>query len=268
MSKRRGTASAGAAAKRALRVRRLTRWHRIWGPAAVLLGVAAVTATAVLLVSVPGLLADVRAFRAARPCLTVSPTVPDLDCLRSVSATVEGKVIREQTKNNEYTLMLRGSDRAPFSLDMGSPNPLLRQLNKGDTVTLTIWRDYITAVEKDGVTQESTDTPVGEPEFNTALALALLAGGLFGIYAGTVAARHAARHAQHGLPVPLVSLGTQAFWAALAAVPAMMVGDLTGPVGVVVTWLSLLLLIRLIALRLEGKSRGRHSRRHLPAHRA
>ncbi|MEV5082237.1 hypothetical protein AB0K74_26485 [Streptomyces sp. NPDC056159] len=66
------------------------------------------TATVVLLASVPGLLADVRAFRAARPCSTAGPVVPGLDCLRSVPATVEGKVIREQTKNNEYTLMLRG----------------------------------------------------------------------------------------------------------------------------------------------------------------
>ncbi|MEV0693881.1 hypothetical protein [Streptomyces sp. NPDC050388] len=263
MSKKRGTESARAA-KRALRVRRLTWWHRIWGPAAVLLGVAAVTATVVLLASVPGLLADVRAFRAARPCPTAGPVVPGLDCLRSVPATVAGKVIREQTKNNEYTLMLRGSDRVPASLDMGSPDPLLRQLNKGDTVTLTVWRDYTTAVIKDGVTQESTDTPVGEPEFVTALALALLAGGLYGIYAGTVAARHA----QEGLPVSLVTLGAQAFWAALAALPAVMVGDLTGPVGVVVTWLALLPLIRLIALRLERKSRGRHSRPRLRAHRA
>ncbi|MEV5007316.1 hypothetical protein [Streptomyces sp. NPDC055692] len=267
MSKKRETASARAA-KRALRVRRLTWWHRIWGSAAVLLGVAAVTATVVLLASVPDLLADVRAFRAARPCPITGPVASGLDCLRSVPATVEGKVIREQTKNNEYTLMLRGSDRVPASLDMGWPDPLLRQLNKGDTVTLTVWRDYTTAVIKDGVTQESADTPVGEPEFVTALALALLAVGLYGIYAGTVATRHATRHAQEGLPVPLVTLGIQAFWSALAALPALMAGDLTGPVGVVMTWLALLPLIRLIALRLEPKSRGPHSRPHPRAHRA
>ncbi|MGW5236377.1 hypothetical protein ACWEQU_29825 [Streptomyces nodosus] len=270
MSRRHEKAAARAfeaarAAERARRLLRTTWWHRVWGTAAVLLGAAAVTATAVLLASVPGALEDVRAYRAARPC--PSPVAPAADCLRTVPATVRGKTIQEGHRNPRYKLFLDGPRGVPAELEMDGPDPLLSKLHKGDTVTLTRWRGYTTAVSEGGVTQGSADTPDGEPEALTALALALLAVGLYGMYAGAVAARHASRHAREGLPVRIESLGIATFWAAVAALPAVMVGDRTGPVGVVVSWLALLLLILLIVLRVERKSRGRHSRPYVRARR-
>lgn len=96
-------------------------------------------------------------------------------------------------------------------------------------------------------------------EADTALALALLAAGVYGSYAGAVAVRHARQHARQGLLTSLATLGTQAFWAILAAIPAVIAGDLAGPIGVVVTWLTLLCLIGVIVPRLERRGQGRHS---------
>ncbi|WP_051821285.1 hypothetical protein VM636_29310 [Streptomyces sp. SCSIO 75703] len=257
MSRSRARASASTrAARRARQVRRRAWWHRAWGTVAALLGAAALVAAAASAALVPGLLDDVRAFENARPCPTTTPA--PADCLRRFPATVRGTVIHDGGRNQQYSLLLRGGGAVPAELDMYGADPLLSGLREGDRVTLTVWRDYTVAVTRDGVTQESADTPVGEPEFTTALACAMTAAGVYGAYAGTVAVRHARRHARQGLPAELVPLGAQAFWAGLAALPALFVGDFTGPAGVVVTWLLLLPLIRLAALRLHW---GRGSRR-------
>ncbi|WP_340377604.1 hypothetical protein U5640_22705 [Streptomyces sp. SS7] len=92
-------------------------WHRCWGTCAALLGTALLTIAGVSLLIVPDLMADERAFLAARPC---TATVAD-DCLHSVQATVRGTVIREQPKNSEYTLRLDGPRPVPCELDMADP---------------------------------------------------------------------------------------------------------------------------------------------------
>lgn len=181
-------------------------------------------AAGLTLAAVPDLMAAERAYRAARPC---AATITD-DCPRTVQATVRGTVIRERTKDSEYTLELTGPWPVPGDLDMGDSEPLLRHLHAGDRVTVTVWRDYATAVRKDGVTQHSAETPEGEPLFATAAALALLSVGLFDAFTGGNVLVHARGYAAQGLPAVFALRGKQALAGAFCAVPAGLFGIRTG----------------------------------------
>ncbi|MGW3512888.1 hypothetical protein [Streptomyces sp. NPDC000994] len=182
----------------------------------------------------------VRAFRAARPCPDGTGPGPRFgeDCLRVLPATVKGTVIVEAGKYyKEYTLKLSGSRQVPAELDMGDADPLLRHLNRGDQVTVSVWRGYAPSVSKDGVTQASADTPESEPNISMALSLALFTVGLYGLYAGAVALRHARRE----LPRSLTVRGKEALTAAIAAFPALAIGDMIGgPVAVTLVWVAML----------------------------
>ncbi|MFE3642539.1 hypothetical protein ACFXOM_16245 [Streptomyces sp. NPDC059169] len=231
-------------------------WHRAWGLCSALVGLVLVVLAGAGLATVPDLMDEERAFEAAVPC--GSSAVAGADCLRPVGATVMRTVIQDVPKHEEFTLRLGGPPDVPHEIDMGASGPLLTRLQQGDRVTVTMWRDYATAVSRDGVTQESADTPVGEPVFVTALMLALLPCGAYALYAGGVALRRARRHAERGLPAFLLTRGKQACGAALCALPALLVGDVAGPWVAVAGWLAMLPLVLLAVRRLE-RSRGRHA---------
>ncbi|MFF9128461.1 hypothetical protein ACF09J_35365 [Streptomyces sp. NPDC014889] len=182
----------------------------------------------------------VRAFRAARSCPDGKGPGPrpGEDCLRVLPATVKGTVIVEAGKYyKEYTLKLSGPRQVPAELDMGDADPLLRHLNRGDQVTVSVWRGYAPSVSKDGVTQATADTPESEPNISMALSLALFTVGLYGLYAGAVTLRHAQRE----LPKSLTVRGKEALTAAIAAVPARAIGDMIGgPVAVTLVWVAML----------------------------
>lgn len=239
-----------------VRRRKHTRWTRAWGlsvaPLAALAGVAGVVA----LTTVPDLMDEVQAFHSARPCAVPGP--PSADCLRTYPATVRGTVIEHEGRNHLYLLKLDGPRPIPAELDMDDEVPLLKHLRKGDHITVTVWHDYTTAVTKDGVTQESIDTPEGLPEFQTVFALDLMALGGYGGYAGVMAIRHAR---QRSLPGPVALWGRWTVGTVLASIPAGIVGyeTGTGPVAVVLLWLALLPLVWLIVERQERHNRGRHS---------
>ncbi|MER5215445.1 hypothetical protein ABT063_34120 [Streptomyces sp. NPDC002838] len=72
----------------------------------------------------------------------------------------------------------------PRSIDIGDADPLLKRLRPGDKVRVTLWRDYSTAVRQGKVSQETAETPEGEPVFVCALALAVICSGAYGLYAG------------------------------------------------------------------------------------
>ncbi|MFV5998596.1 hypothetical protein ACNPQM_41190 [Streptomyces sp. NPDC056231] len=239
-------------------VRRRTVWRRVWGLCAALLGVAMLLLGAAGLAVVPGLIEDEKAFGTAAACTT--PSSPQDDCLRSFDATVTRTVIREQAKSSEHTLYLDGPARVPRSIDMGGSEPLLKRLRPGDNVTVTMWRDYATAVRQGKVSQETADTPEGEPVFVCALALAVICGGAYGLYAGGTALARARRHAVRGLPATLVPRGKEAAGAALCTLPALVVGDLTSVPVMLVVWLGLLPLVRWVVQRQQQRSTGRHAR--------
>ncbi|MFF9125865.1 hypothetical protein ACF09J_21585 [Streptomyces sp. NPDC014889] len=243
-------------ARRDLRLR--TLWHRCWGAVAVLLGVALIFFAGVGLARVPDDMAEERAYRATRPCGAAVTG----DCLRPVQATVRGTEIREQARNQRYDLRLTGPSPVPREVAMGGTEPLLGHLRAGDVVTVTMWRDYATAVSKDGVTQYSDDNPEGLSLWSTAIALALLAIGLFAAYAGGHAVAHAPLHATTGLPARLRKRGVQTIGAVFCAVPAGMSGTWTGPVGVIVLWPALVAVLLAATRRLDAPKwgRGRHAR--------
>ncbi|MEU9581014.1 hypothetical protein [Streptomyces chilikensis] len=239
-------------------VRGRTVWRRVWGLCAVLLGVVMLLAGAAGLATVPSLIEDEKAFGTATSCTALSS--PHDDCLRSFEATVTRTVIKEQNKSSEYTLYLNGPTQVPRSIDMGASEPLLKRLRPGDPVAVTLWRDYATGVRQGKVFQETADTPEGEPVFVCALALAVISGGAYGLYAGGTALIRARRHAVRDLPATLVTRGKEAAGAALCALPAMVVGDFTSVPVMLVVWLGLLPLIRWIVQRQQQCSTGRHAR--------
>ncbi|MFB7111915.1 hypothetical protein [Streptomyces sp. NPDC056190] len=238
-------------ARRGLRLR--THWHRCWGAVALLLGVALIFFAGLGLTLVPDDMAEEHAYRAARPC----GTAVSEDCLRPVQATVRGTEIREQPKNQRYDLRLTGPGSVPREVAMGGAEPLLGHLRAGDVVTVTMWRDYATAVSKDGVTQYSDDNPEGLSLWSTAIALALFAIGLFAAYAGGHAVARAPHYAATGLPTRLRKRGMQTIFAMPCAALAGISGIWTGPVGVIVLWSALVGLLLVATRRLDTPNRGR-----------
>ncbi|MFF1505617.1 hypothetical protein ACFVZR_38730 [Streptomyces sp. NPDC058316] len=239
-------------------VRRRTVWHRVWGLCAALLGITMLLLGATGLAAIPDLIEDEKAFRTATPCTALSS--PHDDCLRSYDATVTRTVIKEQARSSQYTLYLNGPTQVPHSIDMGASESLLKRLLPGDNVTVTLWRDYATAVRQGKISQETADTPQGEPAFVCALALAVLSGGAYGLYAGGTALTRARRHAGQGLPATLVTRGKDVVGAALCTLPALVVGDFTNVPVMLVVWLGLLPLVRWVVHRQQQRSTGRHAR--------
>ncbi|MFF9075754.1 hypothetical protein ACF1A9_26225 [Streptomyces sp. NPDC014872] len=239
-------------------VRRRTVRRRVWGLCAALLGVAMLLLGAAGLAIVPDLIEDEKAFGTATAC--TAPSSLQDDCRRSFDATVTRTVIRDQARSSEYTLYVDGPARVPRSIDMSGSEPLLKRLRPGDNVTVTMWRDYATAVRQGKVSQETADTPEGEPVFVCALALAVICGGAYGLYAGGTALARARRHAVRGLPATLVPRGKEAAGAALCTLPALVVGDFTSVPVMLVVWLGLLPLVRWVVQRQQQRSTGRHAR--------
>ncbi|MFF9322483.1 hypothetical protein ACF1BP_29190 [Streptomyces sp. NPDC014735] len=239
-------------------VRRRTVRRRVWGLCAALLGAAMLLLGAAGLAIVPDLIEDEKAFGTATAC--TAPSSLQDDCRRSFDATVTRTVIRDQARSSEYTLYVDGPARVPRSIDMGGSEPLLKRLRPGDNVTVTMWRDYATAVRQGKVSQETADTPEGEPVFVCALALAVICGGAYGLYAGGTALARARRHAVRGLPATLVPRGKEAAGAALCTLPALVVGNFTSVPVMLVVWLGLLPLVRWVVQRQQQRSTGRHAR--------
>ncbi|MEI5034942.1 hypothetical protein RB201_26530 [Streptomyces sp. S1A(2023)] len=93
-----------------------------------------------------------------------------------------------------------------------------------------------------------------------ALALAVICGGAYGLYAGATTLARARRHAVRDLPATLVTRGKEAAGAALCVVPAAGVGLFTGVPVMLVVWLVLLPLVRWIVQRQQQRRTGRYAR--------
>ncbi|MFJ5937167.1 hypothetical protein [Streptomyces sp. NPDC093071] len=176
-----------------------------------------------------------------------------------MTATVVRAVIKDEIKYDEFSVRLRGPREVSGDVDMDAPGPLLKDLRPGDVVTVTLWRDYVVAVAKDGRSQETADTPSGEPQFVTAVGSALLSAGVFTAYAGGRTLTRARRYGERGWPRLLVVHGKTAFGAMLCTVPAMIVGDLAGVPLQMIVWLVPLPAVWWFVRRSELRGRGRHA---------
>ncbi|MBM9507163.1 hypothetical protein [Actinacidiphila acididurans] len=179
-----------------------------------------------------------RAYAAAVPCAAPVPERPD--CLRTVPATVVKATIRQSGRTKVHDLELSGPAPASGTIDMGSAGPLLKRLRPGDRVTVTVWRHYAISVSRDGITQKTEDNPVGHSDAATAVALAVLVGGTYLLWAGGGTLWVARSAAAQGLPPVLARWGKAAVGAAVAALPAGFAGVAWGgPPMVAAVWLAL-----------------------------
>ncbi|MER5885257.1 hypothetical protein ABT160_15625 [Streptomyces sp. NPDC001941] len=164
---------------------------------------------------------DLRSYRSSRPCAHPAADAYD-DCFRTERATVLDT--RRTGKSAEYWVELDGSAAVPGEVDLGGDEPLFETLRPGDEVTVTLWRDHGTALERGGVTQYTRDNPEGSPEWAAGIAAGLLAVGAYLVYLGVVLLTRAGTLAAYGSPYGFRFFGKCTLWAALATIPAGMAG--------------------------------------------
>ncbi|MFF9351852.1 hypothetical protein [Streptomyces sp. NPDC014734] len=217
----------------------------MWGVGSLLGALFLLVATAGFAASIPEAVSTVRDFRSAEPC--TDRTAP-ADCLRSITATVRSTE-RTGGRNPKYTVRLDGPAGVPHEMEMEAEGPLFELLKPGDEVTVTRWRDYATALGRDGVTQQSDDSPESEPEWQAGLAAVCLVLGCYLFYLGGVLLTRAREVAANGPPRGFWFFGMCALWGALAAIPAGVAGAFAssgrghedwGWLVLVVVWIVLL----------------------------
>ncbi|MFI0827551.1 hypothetical protein ACH4Q7_24200 [Streptomyces roseolus] len=211
--------------------RRRTLWHRAWGVAAALLGLAALTVAALGLAAVPQAVTDERQY------------------------------LRDEPKQEEFILRLHKTSGLPQEIDMGGEGPLLERLEAGDDVTVALWRDYA-VVARDGIARETADTPEEEAESILAVALALIPLGTFLLHTGASACARARAWADTGLPVVLVLRLKRAFGSSLGVLPALVLAGLTGfgPAAEALVWCAVVPLVRQYLIWKAVGGQGRHAR--------
>ncbi|WP_030350838.1 hypothetical protein OIE62_21945 [Streptomyces scopuliridis] len=199
---------------------RRARWRRVWGIGSLLGALVLLLAVAGFAASVPEAVGTVRAFRSAHTCTDGGSRT---DCFHAKSATVRSTE-RTGGKNPKYEVRLDGPAGVPDDVDLGADEPLFKRLKPGDEVTVTMWRDYATALSRDGVTQQSGDSPESEPEWQAGLAAVSLTLACYLLYLGVVLLARARKVAEHGPPYGFWFFGMCTLWAAVAVVPAGIAG--------------------------------------------
>ncbi|MFJ8374913.1 hypothetical protein ACIQ9I_25515 [Streptomyces sp. NPDC094461] len=236
----------------------------MWGAGALLGTLVLLVAAGGFAASVPESVGTVQDFRSAEPC---TERTARTDCLRSETATVRSTE-RTGGRNPTYEVRLDGPPDVPRKMEMGSDEPLFERLRPGDEVTVTLWRDYATALDRDGVRQHSTDSPESDPEWQAGLAAVCLVFGGYLLYLGVVLLARAREVATYGSPRGIWFFGMCALWAALAAIPAGVAGAFAssgrghegrGWLVLVVVWIVLLPAVY-SGVRWR-ESRGRHAAR-------
>ncbi|MFI6639259.1 hypothetical protein [Streptomyces sp. NPDC050504] len=204
-----------------------------------LVGLVLATGAVGLAAEVPASLRVERAYASAEPCPPHVRGGADSDCLYEIHAEVTGTVVKGG-RYSEYTLGLKGREPLPEKVSLGDDEPLLGGLDPGDSVTVTLWRDYPTAVSRGGVTQVSAETPDGEADFTTGFALFVAVAAAYLFFAGCVLvrARRGGGHALvEGLVHASVAVGCVIVAGFVGAAAAGLVGpDRPGPWAVLAAW--------------------------------
>ncbi len=161
------------------RARRAWEWRLPAG-----FGLLCLLLSAGLFATVPGALADKRAYAAAPAC--PGGTRSDA-CTVTVPATVEGTEDESSGKSVHYWLLAteRGSD-AVRRVRMAGSRPVYDAVRAGDEVTLTYWRGEIRTVRFGAAAQETHASPTDDWRLPTAFGLLALPFGLAMLLTGLV----------------------------------------------------------------------------------
>ncbi|HEX5567076.1 MAG TPA: hypothetical protein VFY14_09175, partial [Streptomyces sp.] len=152
-------------------------------------GLLLVLLSAGLLATVPGELADVRAYAAAPACPD-DGTRPDT-CRARVPATVEGTEAKNVGRSARYWILLaeQGSDTV-LRVRMDGWEPVYDAVRTGDEVTLVYWRGGIRAVEFGAAVQETEASPVGGWRLPLGSGLLTLPFGIGALWTGWWSRHH------------------------------------------------------------------------------
>lgn len=190
------------------------------------LGVFIVLVAAGLFATVPGTLADIRAYATAPAC----PGGTQADsCTTAVPATVKATQDVPHGKSVRYWLLFteRGADTTR-RVRMSGTAPVYDTVRAGDGVTMTYWRHEIRSVTFHGATQDTWASPVDSWRLPVVLGLFLLPFGL-GVLGSGLWYRSRYRSAAHLSPwqlsVGLVAGGALGCAGALAGAVGDGVGD-------------------------------------------
>lgn len=140
---------------RSVRLRKLWLWAGGFAVAAVLLAVF-VGWTAHRLA---GYVDENRAYRDARPCPVGEPA--PRDCLRDVSAVVR-TVIDLNGRSPKHALYLSGEELSFRSVRVSGSGPMMKHVDRGDTVVVTLWRDRVVALRAGTHVEATRDTPYND----------------------------------------------------------------------------------------------------------
>ncbi|OKJ10306.1 hypothetical protein [Kitasatospora sp. CB01950] len=111
---------------------------------------------------------ELRSYRAAAACPTGEPLAAVEECVRSVSFTVTDATVHGG-RNPKYRATLTGTPFWNGEVLFGNPGPVVENLTSGDQVDGTVWRGRVMRLERDGVSQATSDEPRDEPQFTAAL---------------------------------------------------------------------------------------------------
>lgn len=161
-----------------------------------LLGIAGVVgAVAAAALAVPGRLAEQRAFDAARDC-PAAPRGP-ADCLWRQEFAISG-IRLYSGRGSEIAATLTDRAGVAWPTTYKTNEPLLDDLDDGDTVVGTVWRGDVVRIAAPGGVQETTANPGGFAEAAVGTALVLGPTGLLLIVAAGWRLRCRARESLPG----------------------------------------------------------------------
>ncbi|WTW99273.1 hypothetical protein OG216_40665 [Streptomycetaceae bacterium NBC_01309] len=109
-----------------------------------------------------GYLDDLDPYADARPCPNGAP--PHDDCLTEVPLQVTS-VVDVPGKNARHALVLTGGDFANRHVGVSPSGPMMRNVEAGDQVVATVWRNRVISLVAEGRTERTHETPHDDASF-------------------------------------------------------------------------------------------------------
>ncbi|MFJ5830583.1 hypothetical protein [Streptomyces sp. NPDC093089] len=148
-------------------------------------GLTALTAGALLLVTLPQAAADEGAFQGATVCRGSATR----ECVRAAWFAVESVRVH-RGKGSGGWVVVSGTDEAAGKTTFTGITDFLDQVQPGDRVVGTVWRGRIVVLGNDRSAQRTDSHPVGDAQFAAGTGTALLLLGGLGVHVSQWSLRH------------------------------------------------------------------------------